>query len=143
MAINPVSGPPGNPSVPPATTPPAKPPNPPSLPALQALEGSTTDPLLVDPLTASANGQSTSGGGSSLLDSFNNMTGGDPLVSDLDSLDNATLGVNGADPAAREDVALNQELTSFLVQQATSVYSASQLLGGGNTSSGSLGKTTA
>jgi hypothetical protein len=170
MAINPISSFFPTPDLPvtnasqapaPATPPATAPTPPPSLEALQALEGSALDPMLVDPSTADATNQSgtqdpllamlNSPSGTSsdpLLGSFNSMTGGDPLLDDLNNLDNPSPdGVDSSDPAAATDAALNQDLTSFLIQQATSTYSASQLLGGttlpGSGSTGALGNTTA
>ena len=149
MAINPVSS--SFPSSASAAVPasvPQTPIAPPSLAALQAMEGSAIDPMLIDQSTSTANQQGTS---NSVIDNFNSMIGGsgtgDPLLNDLNSMDNTSLVSGSSDPAALEDAALNQGLTSFLMDQATSSYTASQLLGGsgsgGSSSTGSLGNTTA
>lgn len=147
MAINPVSSsfPIPASAVAPASVPQA-PTTPPSLAELQALEGSALDPMLIDPSPSATNQQDTSG---SLIDNFNSMIGGsgtgDPLLDDLNSMDNSSsLDPSSSDPALLEDAALNQGLTSFLMDQATSSYTASQLLGGGGSgATGSLGSTTA
>ena len=135
----------------------------PSLQALQAMEASALDPMLVDPSTSASANQTgsqdpllslleggTPSSGDPLLSSFNSMTGsGDPLLDGLNSLDSASVnGLNPTNAATAEDAALNQDLTSFLVQQASSRYSAAQILGSSTQppksgSTGALGNTSA
>ena len=71
----------------------------------------------------------------------------DPLLlEDLSALDAASAAAGQATPAATEDASLNQQLTSFFMQQATGFYTASQQMDGidpGSLPSGALGNTTA
>jgi hypothetical protein len=143
MAINPLSSSIASsasllPISTPAPAPAPAPTSPPSLQELQALEGAALDPLLVDPAAAST----VASGQDPLLQSFNSMSGGDPLLDELNALDSG-VAPGSADPAATEDAALNQSLTSFLIQQASSSYTASQLLGSSSGTTGALGNASA